>query len=226
MNSYKIRVFSEKKLWQLERSNKMELLFLPLRLALLSSGALVLGYHSRARGSQRSTKNDQINKRRFISAFPSDANIQTCTLVQWNIRKCSSVVFFESWPNLQLCNVFMYQMTTFMLCILACVLYLITSLSSLLVRVLFLSFLRIQLKANLFLLTIDASSFNFQIINQVMIIVYRISLTSFVASAVLLVLLITWHLHNKFFNVADSFAFCSFSNNNASRFKQLNKARF
>ena len=169
----------------------MELLFLPLRLALLSSGALVLGYHSRARGSQRSTKNDQINKRRFISAFPSDANIQTCTLVQWNIRKCSSVVFFESWPNLQLCNVFMYQMTTFMLCILACVLYLITSLSSLLVRVLFLSFLRIQLKANLFLLTIDASSFNFQIINQVMIIVYRISLTSFVASAVLLVLLIT-----------------------------------
>ena len=172
----------------------MTLIFSPLRLALFNSGALVLTAQpkkNRGKVSDSSTERiDRQSQHDIVKRVYNNPGLQLCTCISLADGRFSSVVFFDNWPNFQLCNAFLYQISTFILCVLACVFYLCTSLLSILVRMIFLSFLRIQLKTNLLLLSIEASSFNFQIINQMLIFVYRLTLTSFVASAVLLVLVI------------------------------------
>ena len=141
------------------------LIFAPIKIALNSNGALDL-----SKIKSRYVNNLGCLPLRRSSTFDVYEN-------------CSAFCGYFCCRNKISCCV-----TEFAVGLLFCLLFALTCISSLLVRVLVLSCLRIQLKTNLMLLSIQASCFNFQLINQAMIILYRINLTLFVASAVLLTL--------------------------------------
>ena len=143
------------------------LVFAPIKLALNCNGALDLS----------KTKTRYISNLGCLSVRKSNQHALDAH------ERCSNVCGHFCFRNKISCNV-----TEFAIGLLFCIFFILTCISSLLVRVLVLSCLRIQLKTNLMLLSIQASCFNFQLLNQAMIVLYRINLTLFVASAVLLAL--------------------------------------